>query len=396
MKKKILFVIPSLEIGGAEKSLINLLNEIDYSRYEVDLFLMSKTGLFLKQLPKQVIVLAESEAFKNFSKRFHLSLLRFLKKKEFNLLWNKINFTIANKLINNPVKSEQKNWKYLKHFFPVINKKYDVAIGYLEKNSNYIVADCVIAEKKIGWIHTDLEQLKIDFNLEEKNFEKMDFMVTVSNGLTERLKHLLPNYSNKIVTIENISSKKAIWRQADDLIEEYRNPDFVNIIFVGRLETVKNLDSAIDAIYILLKKNLNVHFHIIGEGSQKEILKQKINNLGISNNIFFYGIKINPYPYIKNADIFILTSNYEGKSISLEEAKILNKPIVITNFSSAKDQIINGITGLIADKNAESIAENIERLIRDDELRKVLIQNLTKMNTSTEHEIEKLYQLIES
>lgn len=395
MKKKLLFIIPTLDVGGAEKSLINLLNEIDYDRYEVDLFLMLRKGFLLNQVPFNVQVLPESVPFKNFTDRFHKSLLTFLKNGDLHLFWNKILFTCANRLYQNPVNAEQRNWKYLKYFFPELPKEYDAAIGYLEKNANYIAADCIRAKKKIGWIHTDLQQLHLDFDFEKKHFAKLDYIVTVSDGLKERLKTVMPECAEKIKTVENINSKKTIERLAGEGVDVEFDPAFINIVFVGRLEKVKGLDMALDAISILLKKKHHVRFYLIGDGSEKENLLQKANSLSIANEVFFLGIKANPYPYIKNANIYILTSHYEGKSISLEEAKILQKPIVVTDFSSANDQIRHEITGLIAQKNPKSIAEKIERLIKDKAFAESLIYQLGNQNW-TENEIEKFYFIIEN
>jgi glycosyltransferase involved in cell wall biosynthesis len=110
--------------------------------------------------------------------------------------------------------------------------------------------------------------------------------------------------------------------------------------------------------------------------------------------LFFLGLKSNPYAYISNASAFILPSFFEGKSISLEEAKLLHKPIVVTNFSSAKDQIENEVTGLIADMNATSIAEGLEQLLLNPSLQKDLTSNLKITTFGTENEVTKFYNLI--
>lgn len=396
MKKKLLFVIPSLEIGGAEKSLINLLHEIDYKRHDVDLFLMARTGFFMSQVPAEVNILPESLPFKNFSRSFQNAILFFLKRAEMNLVWNKLAFSVSNRIYPNSVHAEQRNWRYLKHFFFHFEKQYDVAIGYLEKSSNYIVTDCVKATRKIGWIHTDLEQLRLDFDFERKHLRKLDYIVTVSDGLTKRLKIAVPEFSSKIKTIENINSKKTIERLAGEVVDYAFDSAFTNVIFVGRLEKVKGLDMALDALDLLLRKHFKVRLYIIGDGSERNNLVEQAHRLGIISNVFFLGMKANPYPYIRNADIFILTSSYEGKSISLEEAKVLGKPIVITDFSSASDQILHQVTGLIAAKTPVSIACNLERIMTDPHLKSKLSANLLEGYIGTESEVQKLYNLIES
>lgn len=395
MKKEVLFVIPALDLGGAEKSFVNLLNAIDYTKYHVDVFLMTRTGMFLDLIPKEVCILPQSDTFSTFSTSFLNSILQFIKQGKPYLALQKVRFSVYNKVENNPVLKEQKSWKYLRYFFAKQPKTYDVAISYLEKTSGYYVAEKTVAKEKIAWIHTDLEQLGIDFEIENTYLQQFTYLVTVSDGLTERLKKKLPQFSAKIKTIENINSKKLI----DFLASKTENKSFskeaINIVYVGRLAQEKGLFNALDAIDILIEKKYPIHWYLIGTGNKKEELEKVAVQKGISGHIHFFGSQNNPYPFIKEADLFILTSFYEGKSISLEEAKILRKPIVITNFSSAKDQIVDGETGLIAEMTPESIAEKIETLLTNVNLVAKLVSNLEQTAFGNETEIEKFYDIID-
>lgn len=395
MKKKLLFVIPALDLGGAEKSFVNLLNAIDFKRYEVDVFLMTRTGVFLDFIPKEVNILQQSQHFSDFSISYSQSILKFLKERQISLVFYKILFTICSRRIKNPVIKEQKMWKYLKHFFPLQPKKYDVAISYLEKTSGYYVTEKTDAVKKIGWIHTDLEALGIDFDIENKYLESFDYLVTVSAGLSERLGKKIPAFKSKIRTIENINSQKIISALSEEKIDFLFPENTVNILYVGRLAQEKGLFNALDAMEILIKKDYKINWYLIGSGNKHNEIQESAVAKGIGDKVHFLGVRNNPYPYIKSADIFLLSSFYEGKSIALEEAKILNKPIVITNFTSAKDQIINNETGLIAEMNAESIAQKIELLINNDDLVAKMIKNLKRSATGNEEEIKKMYELID-
>lgn len=395
MKKKLLFVIPALDLGGAEKSFVNLLNAIDYNRYEVDVFLMTRTGIFLDLIPIEVNILPQSQSFSDFSISFPQSLIKFLKERKVSLIFYKILFTLHGRFIKNPVIREQRMWKYLKHFFPLQPKKYDVAISYLEKTSGYYIIEKVKATEKIGWIHTDLEALGIDFNIENKYLAAFDFLVTVSEGLSERLRKKLPDFKSKILTIENINSQKIITSLSNEKIDFQFPAESINILYVGRLAQEKGLFNALDAVEILIKNGHNINWYLIGSGNKQSELQESAIAKGIDGNVHFLGIQNNPYPYIKFADVFLLSSFYEGKSISLEEAKILYKPIVITNFTSAKDQIVDNETGLIAEMNAESIAEKIELLINNKLLSAEMIRNLRNSSRGNEEEINKLYELID-
>lgn len=395
MKKKLLFVIPALNLGGAEKSFVNLLNAIDYNRYEVDVFLMTRTGVFLDFIPKEVNILPQSQHFSDFSTSFSQSVLKFLKEGQISLVFYKILFTFSSRLIKNPVIKEQKMWKYLKYFFPLQPKKYDIAVSYLEKTSGYYVIEKTDATKKMGWIHTDLEALGIDFDIENKYLAAFDFLVMVSEGLSERLGKKLPAFKSKIRTIENINSQKVITALSTEKIDFLFPEDTVNILYVGRLAQEKGLFNALDAVEILIKKGYRINWYLIGSGNKQNEIQESAIAKGIGDKVHFVGVRNNPYPYIKIADIFLLSSFYEGKSISLEEAKILYKPIVITNFTSAKDQIVDNETGLIAEMNAESIAEKIELLINNKLLSAKMIRNLRNSARGNEEEINKLYELID-
>ena len=383
MKKKLLFVIPNLGVGGAEKSLVNLLNELDYDKYEVDLFLMSKTGIFLEQVPKEVNVLPESLYFKKFSIRFYKSLWWFLTHFKFSLVFYKILFILSNRLTKNVVLSEQKNWRYLKHFFPVLSKEYDVSIGYLEKNASYLSVDCVKAKKYIGYIHNDYSALGL--------FKK--YVVSVSENCVFCLEKEFPEFPEKFKLIYNISSSKVIEKLSETKIEEDLKLPY--IVSIGRLTKQKSFDLAIKACKILINRGLIINWYVIGTGELKEELEEQIKEHELEQYFFLLGIRKNPYPYVKNAMIYCQTSVFEGKSIAIDEAKILNKPIVITNFPTAKDQIQHLENGYICEINLEAIADAVELLIKDEKLREKFTENLSKEDFGIEKELEKFYKLIE-
>lgn len=396
MKKKILFVIPSLELGGAEKSLVNLLNEIDETKYDIDLFLFYKKGFFIDAVPPHVNILCnDTKKFKSFSQPLGKFIGSFFKKIDVLGLYHRLCFTIKNRIISNPAIAEQNSWINVKHFYPKLQNEYDVAIGYLEKSTHYFVVDNIKAKKKIGWIHTDLQALKLNLHHEEKYFNKLDKVVFVSEGLQQRLAKVSPFLKDKSTSIENIVSSKII----NDLsmktpIIQFDNQKF-NIIFIGRLVEEKGLYLAIDALGILSKKGYDFRFYLVGKGILENNLRSYAERNNIIDKIIFLGAQSNPYSLIKQSSLFLMTSLYEGKSIALEEAKILKVPIVITNFSSANDQITDKETGLIAEMNPLSIANCIEVLMKDPIKVAKFKSNLEQMVLGNESEIEKFYKLVD-
>lgn len=397
MKKNILFVIPSLEVGGGEKSLVSLLNHMDYSKYNVDLFLIKKEGLFLKMIPPEVNVLNTPDDLKIFLEGLIDSIKDYLKQKKLMLVYSRIMFTLINRFYKDKVRAEQMSWRYMSKAIGILDKKYDVAIGFLEKTSNYLCVDNVIADKKIGWIHTNYENMKMNTKIDEKYFKKFNFIVSISEECIEVLKRNFNICNDKFKLIYNIVSPKFIQALAKENVTDIEiRKDAFNIVSVGRLSFEKGIDMSIKACKLLIDNGLNVQWMVIGEGDERNNLEKLIIENKLENYFNLVGAKENPYKYIQASDIYVQASRFEGKSIAIDEAKILAKPIVVTNFNTAKDQIKNMINGLIVDMNENSIYEGIKKLIEDSELMNKFNNNLINENLGTENEIQKVYELIES
>lgn len=394
MKKNILFIIPSLGAGGGEKSLINLLSQFDYNQYNVDLFLLNHNGLFMNLIPKEVNILMLKEDIRIFNKGIVSSISKFLLKGNLRLAYSRLMFCIINR--RNPVgKGEQYSWKYLRQAIGILDNNYNVAIGYLEKTSNYICCDCVQADKKIGWIHNDYRKLELDKEFDKKYFRKLDFLITVSEKCEIVLKEEFPTEKEKIKLIYNIVSKKAIEELANEPLEEDEiTDDKINILSIGRLDEQKGFDMAIEACKILVDKGYKICWYVIGEGMERGALESLIEKNNLQDNFKLLGLKTNPYKYLKACDIYAQPSRYEGKSVAIDEAKILCKPILVTNFSTVYDQIEDNVTGIMTKMTSEKISEGLEKLILDESIVIELKQNLTLLTLTNEYEINKLYEII--
>lgn len=386
--------MPSLQAGGAEKCLVNLLNEFDYDRYDVDLLLLSKTGIFLKLLPSPVRVFTLEDDYTVFSKNILSSVLTFLSKGKFGLAFSRIAFTIKNRTIKNTGIAEQYSWQYLKKAIPKNETTYDVAIGFLEKTAIYLAVDCIKAQKKIGFINNDYKMLDLDANYDAPYFEKLDYLVTVSESCEQVLQDSFPKLTSKIKMMYNILSEKAIQKLAFQSIAGL-DPN-ANLVTLGRLSHQKGFDIAIQACAILVAKGVAIKWYILGEGEERRALEGLIKQYKMESNFILLGIKENPYPYINNATIYVQPSRFEGKSLAIDEAKILHKPILVTNFTSAKDQITSFENGIVVDLDPDSIAQGILDMLNNVVLRTQLVANLEKEHYGTESEIKKLYQLIEN
>lgn len=396
MKKKILFVINNLNCGGAEKALISLLETMDYSRVNVDLLLFKQEGIFMSKIPAQVNLLPEPENYKYFDMSIKEAIVDLVKKRKFNIALARVLSSYVFKIEKSRAIVEQKVWRYLEKAFDNLNTEYDFAIGYLEKNPVYFCVDKVKAERKIGWIHNDYEKLRMDKNIDNTYFGKLDYIFTVSEECLNVLKKVFPQYHGKLKLMHNIVSEKTIKKLA---LEEVSDIEFsdenINIVSIGRLNYQKGFEMAAEACAILKERGYKINWNIIGEGEERDKLESLIEKLNIRGEFKLLGLRENPYPYVALSDIYVQSSRFEGKSIAIDEAKILNKPIVLTNFSTAKDQIENNYNGLICDMNSNSLANEIERIINNDELKNKLIRNLSKEKLGNENEVEKLYSIMQ-
>ncbi|ENQ3078072.1 glycosyltransferase [Bacillus cereus] len=392
MKKDILFVINNLNCGGAEKSLISLLNTIDYSRYNVDLFLFKHEGLFFNKIPTQVNILEEPSEYRLFDMSIKAATMQCLRKGKINIALSRVCAGYIFKSEKNSARCEQRVWRYLSQSLQTLHKTYDVAIGYLEKNPVYFCVDKVKANKKIGFIHTDYDKFGMDSNLDMQYFRSLDHIVTVSEECANVLKQRFPIYKDKIGVIHNIVSPSMIYKMSQEKAAIKHKG--IKLVSVGRLSNEKGFDFAVKACKNLVQNGYEIKWYIIGEGEERNKLARMIEENHLQEHFFLLGMKENPYPYIKEADIYVQSSRFEGKSIAIDEAKILHKPIVVTNFSTAKDQIKHEENGIIVEMNGNAIAEGIQKLIHDEKLRNKLIQNLSNEELGTESEIEKLYTLL--
>ena len=395
MKKRLLFVIPSLVGGGAERSLVTLLQLIDYSRYDIDLFLFEQSGLFFDLLPENVRLLEYGEKYSAFRLPLSASVKAFLSKHDYIMALNRIGFAaFARVPIGTCLRRDQKAWKCLKPCFESIFNEYDAAIGYLEGKANYLVTECVKAGIKIGYIHNDYTKLGLDAEADKSFFAPMDYLVTVSPECAESLKKVFPSFSERVRVIENITSPKMISKLSVGRAPMFDGSDCVKLLTVGRMAEQKGCDYAVEAASILQQKGIDFKWYWIGIGSMSEQIEKQITESGLNEHFVLLCEQKNPYPYIKNCDIYVQPSRYEGKSIAIDEAKCLLKPIVATDFSTVHDQLENEKTALISEMSSESIAETLSRLISDPELRSKLSRNLSEEHLGNEDEIQKFYELI--
>lgn len=388
MKKKVLFLCSNMEIGGFQKSLISVLQCFDYEKYDVDLLLFNPTGIFMELIPEQVNILPtviEPTYFANGRK----AVLFLLKNKKIYLAIHRLVscfFWIFDK---------GKGAAFMVKAVPKLKKKYDVAIDYNGQQILYYMVEKVYAEKKISYFHSDYLKWPFYKSADRKYYELVSSIVTVSDECVESMKKVFPEYTDKIYCIENINSEKTV--NLFPLNSNTFRDDFdgFRIVTVGRVCKDKGIDLVFEALYKLLSDGYKVRWYMVGPVTEKEFCQECRKQYGECAELIFLGATNNPYDYMRNADIIVHPSRFEGKAVAIEEAKILRKPVVATNFSTVNNQLVDGETGLIVEMNGNAVYEGIKKLIDNQELADYIIAKQKEICRGNEEEIKKLYWLME-
>lgn len=393
--KKLLFMCINMNIGGTEKALLTMLNEIDDSKYDITLLMLEEYGGFLNEIPSFVKVkyVDEYKSIKPFVNEPPKILIK-------RLIKNKAYLTGLSTLLNYSISKITKNISYYYIYIlknvKKIDEEYDLAVAYAGPMDfiTYFVLNKIKAKKKIQWIHFDITKIGFNRKFAERNYKKFDKIFVVSEEGKEKLIDLIPALNNKVEAFFNIISCNLIENMSkneksfDDLFNGVR------ILTVGRLSKEKGQELTINVLARLKNEGYKVRWYCIGDGPEKDNYRNRIKGLDIENDYILLGSKLNPYPFMKDCDIYVQPSKHEGYCITLGEARCFDNPIVTTNFTGANEQIKNEITGLVCDISEQGIYQAIKRLLDNKELYKDIRINLSNEIVDSTNEISKLEKLV--
>ena len=363
LKKKSLFMVISMNIGGVEKALLNMLKTMDPSKNEVTVLMLEKKGNFLKLLPNWVRIV-ELSYYKDIKEEFNKPprelILKYLKNG--NILKVTCLFVIF--LFCKVKKNRELLLKFLFYKYPDYLGEYDEAISYAGPMAliDYYIANKVRAKKKISWIHFDITAVGMDRNFSRELYKQFDEINIVSKEAKEKFDLIFPEVKDKTKVFYNIILKEEILKLAEEkgFDDNYTG---LKLLTVGRIAKEKGQDLAIEALKKILDRGIEARLYLIGTGKFEKECKELAVNLGIEDKVIFLGIKSNPYPYMKECNIYIQPSRYEGYCTTVEEALIFNKKMVITNFNSSKEQLKNADFSYISGFNSEEIAKGVLTLV---------------------------------
>ncbi|MBQ9664913.1 MAG: glycosyltransferase [Bacteroidaceae bacterium] len=401
-KKRVLILMHYMELGGAESALLGLLQSVDPERVDVDVFIYSHRGELMEFMPTdKVRLLPEVEAYSLTEK----PLSEVVKKGYCSLAvarligrWQTEWFTRCHKNSGRPCEGgtffqQRATWHVLPKIQPQV--EYDLAISFL--TPHYFVLNNVRAKKKIGWIHTDYTRILIDVDAELKMWERLDYIASISEEVGNRFCEVFPSLKNKLVPIENILNASFIRRRAgQERVTLCDDPNEIALLTIGRFSPPKKMEEIPQICRKIRERGVNVKWFIIGYGSEsiERVVRENIVAEGMQDDVKILGKQNNPYPYIQACNVYVQPSRYEGKSITVREAQILCKPVIITNYPTAKSQVQDGVDGVIVPLDVEECARQMAEFILDVEKRGRIVSYLRTHDYGNESEINKIYELL--
>lgn len=385
MKKKILFIIDSLTCGGAEKSLVSLLPLLNRDKYDISLWMLSPTGPFVALVPNDVHIIDQPQY--NAIEKIKFRLAHILFSMVFRL----------KKVLKFKEHGAETLWKCTGWAYKITEGDWDAVFAYQQGFPTYLVAEKFNAPKKFAWVNVNIFAAGYNVGFNSKFYKKFDKIVPVSQQLNDLLIEKIPCFKEKYEVIYDILNPNLI-REYSKLVSLNikKNSDEYVLVTTGRLVPQKGYDIAVKAASVLKLQGLKFRWYFVGEGSERANIEKQKLELGVDDEVVLLGLQTNPYAYMAQADVYVQTSKFEGFGLTIGEAKILGKPVVSTNFDVVHNQLTHEKNGLIADMTGESVAENILRLIEDNELRETIISAVKKEeNTTYISEVVKVEQLID-
>ena len=339
--KKILFILPSLNCGGVEKSFINLINSNEFKikshKYEFYFKVLNEEGVYYIDIPKYFVEDKWNSNILNIFYTFKKSISILLKTKQYNLLFRRLIGAFLKYLL--PYTQDQIFWRIFKKYIPQNSVKYDVAIAYAESRCTYYLVDKIDADYKIAWIHTDHKIAKFNFNFDRTYYKHIDKVCCVSEDLLDISKSFIE--VDKLELIHNLLPIKEILKLSSHSIEsvEFTGYGGNKLITISRISKEKNITFIIKIAKQLKKMKFDFKWYIVGNGKLKKRIASLIQRLELNNELILLGEQKNPYKYLKRSDLYVQTSKYEGFSTTIMEAIVLNKMIFTSKVSGVNEQI---------------------------------------------------------
>lgn len=396
-RAKILIFTHALHLGGVERSLIGMLRCMNPKKVDVHLLLLSKSGDLLPQIPEWVTILPVPKS--------HSYLMGSIRSafKPGGILIGLARVTSlmvlrARKAMGLPVGFLlARSHRYSMPFIPRVKGEYDLAISYMMPHD--FVASKVCSRKKVGWIHTDYTSVHegVALAFEEKAWASMDIIVAVSSEVAAAFVKVFPRLAPRLTVIENVLDPAWVRQKALDpspASATASSAETLTLCSVGRFSHAKGFDIAVEAAAIMKSAGLVFRWSFVGYGPDEPALRRRIDEFGLASHVIVVGPLENPYPSMHACDIYVQPSRYEGKSVSIREAQMLGKPVLVSEYPTVRSQVDHGVDGFVAPAGARGLADAILTLVRDTELRSKIASGAAARDYGNLSEIDKVMALI--
>ncbi len=402
MKKRILFIINTMGRAGAETALIELLKKLDsMNSYELSLYTVIPCGELFVRIPERVHILNKNikkESVLSF--RGHLCILQSV---IFSFFYKLTGLRLLGYLMKNmkeqmgsgrKLQYDKLLWRVLADGRPDIEGSYDLAVAYIEGASAYCLADKVKAPHKAAFIHIDYQEAGYTRLMDQNCYSEVEKIFAVSNEVGEKFCSVYPEYKDKVRLFRNLLDKDTIRKKAEEGDGFTDGFEGIRLVTVGRLHYQKGYDIAVEALARLRKDGYPVRWYVIGEGMERRNLENLIKKYEVEEYFILMGAKDNPYPYMKQADIYVHATRFEGKSIAIEEAQILGKTIVASDCTGNTEQIKSGYDGILLTLNVENLVTELERLIDEPRLQKEYAEHVLEKKLEFPEDLECMLALL--
>lgn len=398
--KKVLFVMNTLGRAGAEMALLELLRRLAQKDLEIHLYVLTGQGEMSDQLPAGVKLLNREyqkvsvhtpEGKKQLAKTSLKAMFRR------GTVWKLFPYLVkqgVSMIGKGRILPDKLLWRVLSDGAERFDEEYDLAVAYIEGGSTYYVADHVKAKKKAAFFHVDYSMAGYTRSLDRDCYLKYDKVFPISDEVKDAFLQEYPECRERTEVFHNLINSERILQMSKQEGGFTDNYDGYRILTVGRLMAQKDFAQSIEAMKLLKEKGVKARWYILGEGEQREELEKLIRKLDLEQDFFLPGVTDNPYAYMAQADIYVHATRFEGKSIAIQEAQILGRPILVSDCSGNREQVVHGVDGLMCELTPQGICEGVLALLNDSEKCKEYGQAAAKRHMTEDTEIDKMLSLL--
>ena len=384
--KKLLFVIESLRAAGGEKSLITLLSSLDYERFDVDLQLFFFSGEFIPYVPEQVRILPSFNYLTNWHSGLGISYIV-----------SRVLYSVTIRFAKSNKAKARWYWRYFSRYIEKSNNSYDVAIGYGQCLPTFYVVDKVYANLKLGWVNCIYHLSGYERRYQRRFYEALNKIIMVSEQSLSHFAQVYPEFVKRMYMLPDIINPVTIVemsRKGQSFDDGFQGSRIITVARLNRND--KGYDITLEACRCLKQRGFIFRWYAIGRGEYKDAILRFIRENHLEDTFILLGTTPNPYKYISEADVYVQTSRHEGFGLSLAEARILNIPVVTTEFDSVYAQMVPYKNGLVVPQDPVAVTDAIQRLLTDKSLHNSIVAYLKNEKKGNLEVIEDFYKIIDS